>query len=494
MSAIAAIRRWDARPVRDFELDSMLEAMARRGPDSTAGWTDGSTGLGHGSLNTNRERAGGHVGLLGRARDLSITADARIDNRTELVHALGSLGCTLSTIDEAGLILAAYEAWGEHCVNYLVGDFAFVIWDDGRRVLFGARDHFGTRPLVYYHDPGRAFVAASETCGLLRAPEVPASINRARIADFLVPELECVDKTSTFFHRIFRLPPAHTIRVRATGMELSRYWSPDTSHELHLPSDDDYAEAFLETFSAAVESRLRGANPPAAMLSGGLDSSSVVAVACRALAQTTGQPLQAYSAVASDPENCAETRSVRAVEALPGLKPHHVRLDDLAPFIEDIDAATGNADELFDVCMILPHAIYGCAKRHGVRVLLDGVDGDYVMSLEPSSLPHLVRRGHWLAAARQAVAFAGFYRGCYRPWSSPWRLIGRSFGSALVPETVRQRSREQRHRDRFHDALERTIISRELAREVDLPARLAAVHLQPMTFGSLRLRSTRPCT
>jgi asparagine synthase (glutamine-hydrolysing) len=486
MSAIAGIRRWDDRPVRGFELQSMLEAMSERGPVACFCRTNGATGLGHGSSHVGSARAAETFSTPDQMPELAITADARIDNRSELMRALGSLGWARSSTDDADLILAAYEAWGDRCVEHFIGDFAFVIWDSRRRIVFGARDHFGTRPLLYYHDPGHSFVVASETRGLLQAAEVPAALNRARIADFLVPELECVDKTSTFLTRIFRLPPAHTFRVSADGMDSSRYWFPDPSREQHLPSDDDYAEAFLETFTAAVECRLRGATPPASMLSGGLDSSSIVGVASRVLAQTTGQPLQTFSVISRNREQCGETRSIAATEQIARIQPHHIRLDRLAPYIADIDRATRRADELFDVGMILPHAIYACAKRQGVGVLLDGVDGDYVASHEPSSLSNLIHGGQWLPAARQAVAFARFYRGWYRPWSSPWRLLGRSFASALTPDSFRQRRWEQRRPDATKDIWERSIISRELAREVDLPDRMAAVQSGPAKFKSLR--------
>ena len=157
---------------------------------------------------------------------------------------------------DAGLALAAYLEWGEGCVEHFLGDFAFAVWDPRHRRLFCARDHMGMRQLIYHHSPGRFFAFATEPRAILVLPQVPYRINEARIADYLVEELEGIDKTSTFFEEVYRLPPAHTLTVTPEGMRQRRYWALEAGPELRLASDDEYAEAFLEVFTEAVRCRL----------------------------------------------------------------------------------------------------------------------------------------------------------------------------------------------------------------------------------------------
>src|SRR6185312_5819691 len=139
--------------------------------------------------------------------------------------------------------------------------------------------------------PRRLFAFATDTQALLALPGSPFAINDARIADFLVEGLEGIDKTSTFFREIFRLPPAHLLTVDAAGMRQRKYWELNPEEELRLPTQEDYSEAFLDVFASAVQSRLRTVGPPASTLSGGIDSGTVTAVARRLLAADQRPPL-----------------------------------------------------------------------------------------------------------------------------------------------------------------------------------------------------------
>src|SRR3989442_1004237 len=221
----------------------------------------------------------------------SLHADARIDNRAELCSVLSAP----STVTDAELILQAYARWGERCPEHLLGDFAFALWDARRGFLFCARDHFGVKPFYYHHRPGRLFAFASEIKGLLVLSDVPRRLNETRVADYLVPLLE--DKEITFYEGIVRLPPAHHMTVSRDGVRIEQYWALDPDREIRMKSDGEYAAAFREIFTEAVRCRLARPIPVGSMLSGGLDSSSIVFVAPKLLAEDGSRELHTFSAI-----------------------------------------------------------------------------------------------------------------------------------------------------------------------------------------------------
>ena len=206
MSAIVGMLFADGRPVDPGDLERMTAPLAHRGPDGKGTWLGGRVGLGHLLLTTTPESQNERLPL---ERDgLTITADARLDNRDELLRALD----ISPAAPDGELILAAYGRWGEACPARLLGDFAFAVWDTRRRILFAARDHFGVKPLYYFCSPG-VFAFASELKALLPVPFVPRRLDEERVADYLLSLGE--DTESTFYRDIRRLPPAHTIT--ATG-------------------------------------------------------------------------------------------------------------------------------------------------------------------------------------------------------------------------------------------------------------------------------------
>src|SRR6267142_6895205 len=283
MSAILGIYYLDSRPVDRMDLDRMIETLAHRGSDGSGVWNDKSVGLGHRMLWTTPESLHERLPL---AKDgLTITADARIDNRDELINLLRLPPRPSESISDSELILAAYELWGEHCPEKLLGDFAFAIWDSRKQLLFCARDHFGVKPF-YYYSSDKVFTFATEIKALLRLPEVPRQLNETKIAAHLT-SID-IDKEITLYRDILRLPPAHSIKVNREGIRVQSYWSLDPSRSQVMRSDEEYAEAFRELFTEAVRCRLRSAFPLGFMLSGGLDSSSVTCVARNLLAQSPG--------------------------------------------------------------------------------------------------------------------------------------------------------------------------------------------------------------
>ena len=235
MSAIVGIYFLDGRPVERTDLERMVQSVVSLGPDGAGLWSEGPVGLGHRMFWTTPESLHEKLPLVNETGDLVLTADARIDNREELIAALGVTGRPHEAISDSALILGAYEKWGERSQEKLLGDFAFAIWDRRKQVLFCARDHFGVKPFYYYRS-GRAFVFGSEIKTLLCLSEVPRRLNEVRIGDYLASLLE--DQAITFYQDVFRLPAAHSITVSSYERQPMHYWSLDPSREVRLASNE----------------------------------------------------------------------------------------------------------------------------------------------------------------------------------------------------------------------------------------------------------------
>lgn len=403
MSAIFGINYLDEQPVSCAGLEQMAQVLAHRGPDGSGIWCDGPVGLGHRMLRTTPESVNENLPLRDENCGAVITADARLDNRAELISALAREHRVSAESSDSDLILAAYRCWGERCVERLLGDFAFAIWDARQQMLFCARDHFGVRPFYYHLSQGRSFVFATEMKALFALPEVPCELNEVRLADHLSEVFK--DSESTFYRDILRLPPAHIMTVKRDQVRIRPYWTLDQSPDLRLGSNDEYAEGFREVFTEAVRCRLRSSSPIGSMLSGGLDSSSITCVARRLLAEE-GLRLRTFSTVFDKVARCDEREYINAVLALEGIDPHFIGGDQNGPF-RDLERIYWHEDQAFyapNFAMVW--TIYRTVREQGVRVLMDGHDGDNVVSHGYKYLDELAIAGRWLTLTREIKALA----------------------------------------------------------------------------------------
>jgi asparagine synthase (glutamine-hydrolysing) len=465
MSAICGLLNLDGAPVRQEELHDMISLLERRGPDRIAITTKGRAGFGHALLGTTPEAAVEPLPLEHAASGCVITGDIRLDNRAELLARL-RIPVT-PAVGDGELTLLAYLRWGEASVEHLLGDFAFAVWDPSRQRLFCARDQTGMRPLYYHHSPGRFFAFASEPSAILVLPQVPYRINEARVADFLVPQLEGIDKTSSFFEDVVRLPPAHTATVIRESLQLRRYWRLEPGDEFRFPTDDDYADAFLEVFSESVRARLRGAQSVGSMLSGGMDSGSVVAIASSLLQSDGAAPLPTFSAVSADPEGCVETEAILRAIRLNGLSPTTITSDELAD-LDGMQEQAWDLDEPFDAWMTLIRAIYLMGRRAGLNSMLDGAAGDTVLG-EAEHLTHLLRAGRWRTAYREAAAQNDFWGGGY----PPLRECLRRLVVGMAPSPILHARQRLRHPSLLAHEMTRSAIAPGFAQEIALGDRLA---------------------
>ncbi|WP_298470079.1 asparagine synthase-related protein [uncultured Erythrobacter sp.] len=430
MSGICGIVALNGKPVGEAELGGMVAALEQRGPDRSNAWLSGSTAFGHTLLATTPEALTETLPLTHQPTGCTITADARLDNREDLIASIG----TPDAIGDGELILRAYLKWGTGCADHLLGDFAFAIWDPREELLLCARDLIGMRQLNYHLEPGKLFAFATEPEAILRHPDVPRRINEGRIGDFL-EDLEAYDLTSTFFDGIHRLPPAHAMILRDDGLRIWKYGDLAPQPLLKLPNDGAYAEAFLDVFTDAVRARLRSPDPVGSMLSGGMDSGSVTAVASQLLKQSGQPPLETFSAIGTD-EDCRETRTIKAAQIIDHIDPQSVSLADMDAYREDLQRLVRDCIEPFDGHMTLLFAVYLAASREGRKVVLDGVGGDTTLGTQNLIAWHL-RRGHFIQAWKEATGEERF-------WEHPdpaWKTLLRGAGQTFVPKSLREARR-----------------------------------------------------
>ncbi len=266
MSGICGIFRFDGTPVSERDLDRQIKRLAHRGPDRARAWTAGSIGLGHLMMRITREDAYDAQPLHGAG--LSLVADLRLDNREELAAAL-SIGTTaLADMPDSALLLAAYKKWDSDCVDHLVGDFAFAIWDGRKQSLTLGRDHIGQRH-VFYHKADGFFAFATEIKGLWALPQVPRLLIEARIPQALLFD-EPTDVGATDYVGIRALPGGSVLTVNADGATaIRRYWEPHAD-PAHVGRDEAYyIETYRKVLTEAVACRLRRASTMAGLFMGG---------------------------------------------------------------------------------------------------------------------------------------------------------------------------------------------------------------------------------
>lgn len=300
---------------------------------------------------------------------LSITANARIDGREDLIAKLPR---PPRTKDDAELILLAYETWGEECVKHLIGDFAFSIRDSRSRRMFCARDHFGVKPFFFTYLDNN-FQWSTKLNELRADPRVSDALNETAIGDYLLFGLN-QDLSTTTFRDIQRLPPAHSLTLENNSITMRRYWTPDTSKEVRFSDRESYVECFRELFRQAVMDRLR-TDRVAVSMSGGLDSTSLAAVA-----HELGADIHACSVVYDDLIPDQERQySTAAAEHL-GIPISYVTADEFSLFDEQI---AGDMDQpepflLSPLTAQFHNLLRLCADYS--RVALTGYDGDTLMN------------------------------------------------------------------------------------------------------------------
>ena len=277
MCGICGQFRFDSENVSSKSLTSMMSKLARRGPDSNGKWLEGKIGFGHQRLSIIDLSSHGNQPMVDDLLKLILVFNGTIYNYKSLRSELIDKGYSFFSHSDTEVIIKAYHYWGEDCVKYLDGMFAFCVWDQPNQKLFIARDRMGIKPL-YYNLSNKAFTFASNSQALL-TQELDKSVNPLALQQQLSLH-GVVPAPNTIINGIQKVKPATVITINTKGLLKEKtYWHPSANRSERNLSDNEYVEKAHELLTAAVTKRMDAADVPiGVLLSGGLDSSLLVAL------------------------------------------------------------------------------------------------------------------------------------------------------------------------------------------------------------------------
>lgn len=393
MSGIAGIIRFDGGPADKSMVARMTATMPYRGPDGIAHWSSGQVALGQCMLHTTPESLEAALPLTNEDESLILVMDGRVDNWEDLRRRLRAVGARLRTRSDAELVLRAYEHWGEECPQQIDGDFAIAIWDRRHRRLFCIRDRSGAKPFVY-HWNGRCLVFGSEIHAVLSGPDVPRNMNQGVLAETLAADW--VSRDETLWQGVTRLIAGHCMTVDERGPRITKYWHPEDLPLIRHANDDDYAEHYREVLFDVVRRLSRSHRPVGFEVSGGLDSSSLFAVAHRLHldGQMTAPDIRGFTLKFEKGTDAYELDFVHAVAAhldrtIQEIPPSQMSLAWLKR--ESVRVAT--PANLPNGLMHL--GIMETLQQGGGRVLLDGDGGDQWLAFGDNDLAECLQLGDW---------------------------------------------------------------------------------------------------
>ena len=360
----------------------MNQALQHRGPDGERIWTsnNGSAGLGHRRLSIiDLSQQAAQPMHYGSANRYTIVHNGEIYNYLELRKELEQHGFTFHTQSDTEVILAAYAHWEDECVEHFDGMFAFAIWDEEEKELFAARDRFGEKPF-FYHLTNDEFLFSSEMKALWAAG-VQRSINLKMLFNFIT--IGYVDNPErpeeTFYENIFKLPAASKLYYTQESGELviEKYWDIDTDVENNSITDNQAIEQFNYLFTNSIKKRLRSDVAVGCSLSGGLDSSSIVATISQINRQA--DPLNSFTAVFPGFEKDEQVFAGQVANQFQ-LQQHQLEImaDDL---ILNWDSFMHHQEEpVSSASAFIQYKVFELAKKQNIKVLLDGQGADEILA------------------------------------------------------------------------------------------------------------------
>jgi len=347
-------------------IDRMTDTLGHRGPDDRGTFEEEGVGLGHRRLSIIDLSAAGRQPMTNEDGSLLVVFNGEIYNFRDLRRDLRSRGHVFSSRTDTEVILHLYEEKGEACLAELRGMFAFALWDRRRRRLFAARDRAGQKPFVWAELDG-AVLFASELKALLEEPSFPKEVDPSAIHHYLT--YQYIPSPRTIYSRARKLPAAHYLVWEDGRVKTERYWSLRYVPKLRLGSLHAYRERFLEVFDEAVRLRLVSDVPLGAFLSGGVDSSAVVASMSRAGAA----PVRTFSIGFSE-KDYDEVRYARMVAERYGTEHKEMIVEPKA--LEILPELVRAYNEPFADSSAVPTYYVSRLTRRHVTVALSGDGGD----------------------------------------------------------------------------------------------------------------------
>ncbi|NWQ39189.1 lasso peptide isopeptide bond-forming cyclase [Bacillus sp. EB106-08-02-XG196] len=390
MSAIAGIYHFNDEPINLEHGRRMMKDLEKFPADDVQTWHSDKVFLGCHAQWITPESIGEKLPYYDHERKLAITADAIIDNRDELYERLQVDKRKRKEITDSELILLSYHKWGEESPKYLIGDFAFMIWDEIKQQVFGARDPSGYRTLYYFKNHSR-FTFCTTIEPLLTLSYIEKQLNENYIAEFLAITgmIDTVDARMTPFKNIEQVPPFHSISIVGGKIHLNQYSTFTPKGKLKLRSNEEYVEAFQEVFQEAVNCRLRTFREIGSQLSGGLDSGAVVGFAAKEL-RKENKTLHTFSYFPpKDFVDFTHKKIItderpyikKTVEYVGGISDHYYDFEgrssytEIDDFIEVMEMPYKFAENSFWL-----RGIFDKAHEKGVGILLNGDKGNSTIS------------------------------------------------------------------------------------------------------------------
>jgi asparagine synthase (glutamine-hydrolysing) len=413
MCGIVGIVEKNRSSVDQALLSRMCQAISHRGPDEDGFYFNEGVGLGMRRLAI-IDLKSGQQPIHNRDRTAWIVFNGEIYNYQELREKLEKLGHTFYTNSDTEAIVHAYDQYGSDCPKHLRGMFAFAIWDERTEELFLARDRVGKKPILYAHINGK-LIFGSEFSALLLHPDIGRDIDTEAIHHYL--SFMCVPAPLTAYRAIRKLEPGHSLRWRKGEIKLERYWQADFSKKIDI-SEEEAGERAIQILRDSVKVRLMSEVPLGAFLSGGIDSSAVVAL----MSQESSKPVKTFS-IGFEEQDFSELHHARRVAEHVGADHHEfiVRPEalDVLPLLVE------HYGEPYADSSAIPTYYVARETRKHVTVALNGDGGD--------------------------ESFAGYERYAAMRWAEKYHRIPAGLRDSFVQQAIGLIPRSATKRSRVND-------------------------------------------
>lgn len=394
MCGIAGVISTSPEPVSLRVLEAMAGRIAYRGPDASGFFRAPGVGLAHRRLSIIDLSDHARQPITNEDGSIQVIYNGEIYNYVELMEELRQSGHVFASRSDSEVIAHAYEQYGTECVAQFSGMFAFGLWDARQRQFFAARDRIGIKPFYYFFD-GKTFVFASEIKALLLHPSVTLCPDGEAIRDYLLFDYTVSDQT--WYQGIRELPAGCTLLVRDGQLTIQRYWDVPTEID-YARSADSFVEELRSVLEDSVRKHLRSDVPVGAYLSGGVDSSTVVALATRFV-----RPLHTFSVAFDGYPECDERSYIRQVVEACGTV-HSELLPGAKDLPRTLNRIIWHLDQPVCGPAIVPmYLLAEKVARSGVRVVLTGHGGDEAFGGYPPFYVAAVRS--MLHALRAGIRF-----------------------------------------------------------------------------------------
>lgn len=428
-------------------VQKMTNALAHRGPDGESFWNNENATvlLGHRRLSI-IDLSKSADQPMSYANRYYIVHNGEIYNYTELKETLQQKGYQFSTKSDTEVILAAYDHYQENCLQLLDGMFAFAIWDEQEKKLFAARDRFGEKPFYYsFNKKSRQLFFASELKALWAAG-LPRSIDENMLLNYLMLGYTThpTDSSKTFYSGLFKLPAGHYLQFspfnEKSDIDITRYWNLDKGNIVQVGEEEAIGQ-FNQLFHQSINRRLRADVSIGTSLSGGLDSSSVVAAIHQQLSVNNFYQQQTFTAGFPNYEK-DETSYAKIVAAQFGLKQYFTMPSAVNLADELVKLAKHHEEPISSASVYAQYKVFELAKQHNVKVLLDGQGADEILAGYPKYI-------HWFLQEQLFNRKFSLFRREKKlldKHALAFEWTTRNYLAALLPEVARQQREKKARR------------------------------------------------